>query len=69
MLSLKGPCHEIFDPFLVKKNSIWTPYEQAKTIYLEVVFVFRKIFMKTYVHWLLLLLLFQRFPGPIGIKS
>ena len=120
---LKGTVSRDFWPFLGKKNSIWTPYEQAKTIYLEVVFVFRKIFMKTYVHWLLTLLtwflhsywrcfhgvswhcpfnpqekrtykylnlkkisvltdrwkdiyihityvhLFQRFPGPIGIKS
>ena len=24
--------HEIFDPFLVEKNSSWTPYEQEKTV-------------------------------------
>ena len=53
---LKGTVSRDFWPFLGKKKSIWTPYEQAKTIYLEVVFVFRKIFMKTYVHWLLTLL-------------
>ena len=30
-LSLKGQCHEMFDPFY-KKNSTWFPYEQAKTV-------------------------------------
>ena len=33
LIIINGQCHEIFDTFLlIKKNSTWAPYEQAKTV-------------------------------------
>ena len=45
-VTLKGQCHEIFDPFFICKNSTWAPYEQDNTVLQSLLSFAKSLFSK-----------------------